>query len=431
MESLRSVQSNRKLQVVRLSIPVGLAMVFVVILLWVCMGGAPAIASPPAVAEAAVLSNGDVITIGVAAALSGPADFIGWTQANAVQLAISQTNAAGGVDIGGVDYTLIMVTADSACDSTQAITAANTLLNAGAMAIVGHTCSSASFAAQSIYNAVGVPMISPSSSRIDLTEQGYTTTFRVYQREDAEAILVATHFRKWLGMDAVTLVERSGTGLEWATNAFSNTFTSLGGTITSRRTITSTDDYTATLTAIQVENPDAIFYIDNNADDAGFFSSIAHNQGFGVIGWDAILGGDVALANYATVAGSAAEGDYAGLNGRRTQDMPGYDTLNADYQAAGFPNYGDEADVWGAYAYDAAKIIIAAIDRVDNADPAAIRGEIAATANHAGVVGTYEGFDGRGDVIPQWSQLMLYQNGQWVMVSPDRVFLPLVLNSVQ
>jgi branched-chain amino acid transport system substrate-binding protein len=420
---------NRRLQAMRLSITVGLAVLFLLVLLWASAGSTPAVASLSAAQEAAVLNNGSVITIGVAAALSPPLDSLSWPQANAVQLAISETNAAGGIDIGGVTHTLVLVTADSACDPMQAATAANTLLDAGAVAVVGHTCSGASFAAQPIYNAAGVPMVSPSSSRPDLTEQGYTTTFRVYPRDDAQAILLATCFHQWLGMDEAAIVEWSGH--EYSTDAFSNTFTSLGGTITSRRTVTSTDDYTATLTAIQPENPDAVFYADGDANNAGLLSSIAHNVGLSVIGWDAVFSGEPALGDYATAAGTGAEGDYASLQGRRTEDMPGYDTFNAAYQAAGFPNYGDEADGFGAYAYDAARIIIAAIDRADSANPAAIRDEIAATADYDGVVGTYEGFDAKGDVIPQWAWLERYQNGQWVMVYPYRVFLPLVLKNFQ
>jgi ABC-type branched-subunit amino acid transport system substrate-binding protein len=49
-----------------------------------------------------------------------------------------------------------------------------------------------------------------------------------------------------------------------------------------------------------------------------------------------------------------------------------------------------EAQEWGAFAYDAAQIIIAAIDRADSTNPADIRNEIAATTNYQGVVGTYD-----------------------------------------
>lgn len=434
MEYRELAQPNRRRPAVQLGITLGLAVLSLALLLWASGSNTPAIASPPAVVEATAINNNSVITVGVAAALSGPLPDLGWRQANAVQLAISQINAAGGIDIGGTTYALTLVPADSACDGTQAVAAANTLLDAGVVAVVGHTCSMASFSAQPIYNAAGVPMVSPSSSGIALTEQGYNTTFRVFPKDDAQAVLLATHFRQSLEMDRAAIVELSGA--PWAaslTVAFSNTFTSLGGTVTSRRMVTTTDDYTATLTAIQPETPDVIYYANDDGNAAGLLSRVAHNLGMSdlVIGWDLHWSDEAALGDYAAAAGPAAEGDHAGIFARRAQDMPGYDGFNEDYQAAGFPNYGDAALEWGAFAYDAASIIIAAIDRADSADPSAIRDEIAATADYNGVVGAYEGFDAQGDVIPQWSWLTLYRNGEWVMAYPYRVFLPLVLSSSQ
>ena len=428
MKTWQLIQSNSKLGI-RLGITVGLATLFLAALLWVSTSGAPAVASPPVAQMDRALNGGAVITIGVASSQSAVPDF-GWRQTNAVQLAISQTNAAGGIEIGGTSYMLELVTADSACNSVDAVTAANTLLDAGAVAVVGHTCSGASFAAQGIYDAAGVPMVSPSSSAIGLTEQGYSTTLRVFARDDAQAVLMATYFRESLRMDAVALVEWSG--YEFSTDAFSNTFTGLGGTITIRHSVTYTDEYTATLTLIQAGPPDAVFYADSDANQAGFFSSVAHSLGLSIVGWDAIWSdSEAAPGDYAAAAGSAAEGDYAGLNGRRTDNMPGYDDFNLAYQAASFPSYGDESKAWGAFAYDDANIIIAAIKHADSVNPGAIRDEIAATVDYDGVVGTYEGFDAKGDVIPQWSWLELYQNGEWVMVYSNRVFLPLVLNNFQ
>jgi branched-chain amino acid transport system substrate-binding protein len=268
-------------------------------------------------------------------------------------------------------------------------------------------------------------MVSASSTMIGLTEEGYTTTFRVCAKDDAQAVLMATYFRGYLGMDAVALVEWEG--LEPATDAFSDTFAGLGGTITARYTLTSTDDYTATLTAIEPDDPDAVFYADYETSRAGFLSSVADPLGLSVVGWNS--GGDeFALDGYADAAGPAAAGDYAGLNLRRLADMPGYDALDAAYQAAGFPNYGDEPQVWGALAYDAVQIILDATVRADSVDPAAIRDAIAATAGYHGVVGTYEGFDAQGDVIPQWSWLAHYWNGEWRALPPYRIVLPVVLN---
>jgi branched-chain amino acid transport system substrate-binding protein len=371
------------------------------------------------------LEAAPVLTIGVAAALTGAPD-IGWRQANAVQLAVDEANAAGGVDIGGTNYTLALAQADSGCNAGQAVNAANTLLDAGAVAVVGHTCSGASKAAQPLYAAAGVAMVSGSSTNPSVTEQGYTTTFRVISRDDSPAIVAAAQLRNRLGLDKVALVEMDGAGINYTNDVFSDTFTSLGGSITSRHAVLSTADYTATLTAIKAENPDAIFYPEPDPNNAGLLSHVAYGVGMNdvPIVWDTFGDDRGLLETYAAKAGTAAEGDYAAMHYRNSADMPGYKALNADYQAADFADYGDEVQAWGAFAYDAAKIILDAIDRADSTDPADIRDQIAATTNYWGVVGFYQGFDAKGDVIPQWLWLEQYRSGAWEVFWPYRVFQP-------
>jgi len=53
------------------------------------------------VAANAAVAASNAITLGVAADMSGDAEWIGWRQVNAMQLAVEQINAAGGIDIGG------------------------------------------------------------------------------------------------------------------------------------------------------------------------------------------------------------------------------------------------------------------------------------------------------------------------------------------
>ena len=420
---------NRRL--LRLGLAVTLATLLfltLVSLLGAMSSGATVVAPQHTRQNAEKLSTSSVITIGVGVDLSGPLSNFGWQEANSAQLSISQTNAAGGVNVGGVTYTLTLVIADSACSETQVITAANTLLDAGAVAVVGHTCSSASLAAQPLYSAAGVPMISPSASFPQLTQQGYTNTFRTVPNENTAPTVLATHFRKRMGLSRSAIVQRPGQRFDWTADAYENTFAGLGGTITGRSVATDTSDFPTILAAIRAENPDAIFYTDPDPVRAGEFSSTAYELGMTdvVIGWYSTLYYPSLLDTYASTAGTAAvEDDFYVMHGRRLEDMPGWATFLAAYQAAGFPNEPDNPSPFGAHAYDAANIIIAAIDRAGSTDPGAIRDEIAATANYEGVVGTYAGFDAKGDVIPQWAWLAQYQSGQWVIEYPVAVGLVL------
>lgn len=410
-------------------IPLFLAAILLSGFLWVLESVPPARALVSNQRAPIALGNDSVITIGVAADMSEFANWIGWRQVNAVQLAADKINAAGGVEIGGINYTLTLVSADSGCDPTQALSAANTLLNAGAVAVMGHTCSAASNAAQPLYMAAGVSMVSPSATWPPLTDQGYTTTFRVITRDDSPPAMLAAYMRNRLAYQRAAIVEMEGFVYnDWIKGVFSDTFTSLGGEITSHNTVSSTMDFTATLTTIMAENPDAIFFGHDDSGIAGLLSKVAHNLGMTdvAIGWATFSGERSVLDGYASTAGIAAEGDIAILHGRDTDNMPGYPDFNAAYVAAGFTNYGDGAQAWGAFAYDALQIIVAAIDRANSVNPEDIRDEIAATAHYQGVVGAYQGFDDKGDVIPQWAWMEQYQDGHWRVIWPYRVLLPLI-----
>jgi branched-chain amino acid transport system substrate-binding protein len=380
------------------------------------------------------LSTSSVITIGIAADLSGDVSSLGWQVANSVQLAISQTNAAGGIYIGGITYTLALVTADSPCgDNGQAVIAANTLLNAGAKAVVGHTCSGTSIAAEPIYNAAGVAMISASSTDPQVTQQGYDTTFRTVTHDGIPPTLLATYFRNWLGFTRCAIVETPDTpwGSEMG-DIFSNIFTSLGGTITSRRLSTSPSDFSIILNAIKTENPDGIVYLDGDPAEGGQFSFTAYGLGMTnvVIGWVSWSNDVTLLTTYATTAGTlVADNDYAAMEFRRFQDMPGWTGFLAAYQAADFSNQPNDPGFFGASAYDAARIIVTAMVSAESTDPAAIRNQVAATRNYKGVVGTYQGFDTNGDVIPQWAWLERNNTGQWVILQPTKLYLPAILNT--
>jgi len=141
-----------------------------------------------------------VIKIGVAAALSGGADWLGWRQANSVQLAIDQINSAGGIDVGGIDYNLELVSENSSCDAAQAITAANNLVAVGVVAVVGHSCSLATIPAEPVYDAAGIAMISGSATSPLVTTQGYDIAFRTISKDTTLTDDLASRIYEKLGL---------------------------------------------------------------------------------------------------------------------------------------------------------------------------------------------------------------------------------------
>jgi branched-chain amino acid transport system substrate-binding protein len=413
----------------RVGIPIIMGVIFTAVLLWTIGVAEPAQALHKQSSESTTIANGDAISIGVAVVLSGPAEALGWRQLNSIELAVKEVNSSGGIEIGGKSYEIALIAEDSECDTTQAIAAANSLVNAGVKAVIGHTCSGPSNTAQSIYAAANIPMVSPSSTDPNVTEQGFNTTFRVIPRDDSVSIKLATQLRNRYKLNKAAVIEIENDFGNWATQPFKDTFISLGGTITDHKIISSMDDLDNALAEIKPKNPDAIYFPHSNGGNAGTLSKKVQNLGMDntIIAWAPHLEDQSLLDDYLETANSSAEEDIAALSYRDTKDMPGYSKLKSDYIAGGYGNYGDEPQLFGAFAYDAAKIIFAALESANSHNTTTIRDEIANTTNHDGVVGTYIGFDNKGDVIPQWGMIYTYKNGNWETIWPYMVYIPVVM----
>ncbi len=284
----------------------------------------------------------------MAADLSQVIPDVGWPQVNSVQLAVNQVNAAGGISIGGIPHTVVLEVADSQCNSAGGADAANTLVGKGVIAVVGHTCSSASMGAQPIYAALDIPMVSGSSTSPQLTDGGFANTFRVITRDDTTMNRLATYLYKHLGQVKISIIDMPSSPIHY-TNIFSTTYDSLGGVIASYYALGSPVDFVPTIQAIATQGVDAIYFSSGDPAEAGLFSLTVDQQGLvntPVVWFPNNLELDL-LGIYLATAGPAAEGDMAILNEHDKEQMPGYLAYNSAYVAAAFPNYGSEGQAWG------------------------------------------------------------------------------------
>ena len=135
-----------------------------------------------AAALLALPASAGEIRIGLANPLTGPLAASGQRNRVAVELAIRALNQDGGV----LGQPLQLVAVDDACGTDRAAAAALELVEAGVRFAVGHLCSHSSLMAAPIYEAVGVPMISPDSTHPRLTEEGRPNVFRLGGRDDEQ-----------------------------------------------------------------------------------------------------------------------------------------------------------------------------------------------------------------------------------------------------
>jgi branched-chain amino acid transport system substrate-binding protein len=152
----------------------------------------------PAIAE---------VKIGFANSLTGPFSQSGERSRIAVQIAVEDLNARGGV----LGEQVRMIVADDACGLQTAIDAARALVEAGVAVVMGHACSHSSLLAAGIYETADVIMMTPFSTHPRLTEEGRDNVFRLIGRDDDQGKLAGDFLADRFAHSRIAIVHDGST----------------------------------------------------------------------------------------------------------------------------------------------------------------------------------------------------------------------------
>jgi branched-chain amino acid transport system substrate-binding protein len=131
------------------------------------------------------------ILIGVAGPLSGQNAALGTELRVGAAAAIAEVNAKGGIN--GENLTLLE--GDDGCDAKRAVDIARMFQSRDVQMVVGHFCSSASLAAETVYAGAGILMFNPSVTSSELTSKNFSNVFRLTGRDDAQGELAAARIK--------------------------------------------------------------------------------------------------------------------------------------------------------------------------------------------------------------------------------------------
>ncbi|HSR32545.1 MAG TPA: ABC transporter substrate-binding protein [Anaerolineae bacterium] len=346
------------------------------------------------------------------------------TTGNAVQLAIDEANAAGGVMVGEVRHTFALVRAQDWYQPPDAgaQAAARTLVNQGVVAVIGHIVSENSMAGAEVYGPAGVVMVSPSSSDPRVTQAGWSTVYRVTSNDAFMAPVSARMTYEDLGLRRVVLLGEMDPHVKTAMDAWQGAFEALGGQVLGRFE-GEVEFSEAVLAQVKTLTPEAVIFFPGRK-----LSIIKAAQQMLETDMDALVVGVESFSvdpAFLSVLGEIAEGVYDAVPGQPNGAMPGYAGFAERYRQAGFAIMPDPNHLlakWAPFAYDAAGVIIAAIRQ------AAERGEVTresvATAMetfrdqpYQDVTGVIQ-FDEFGDLLDQPVYFLKVVSGQWVDVMP-------------
>src|SRR5438552_15284620 len=198
------------------------------------------------------------ILVGITGPFTGAYADPGIAIRNAGELAISDINAAGGIN----GRKLQAVPEDDACDAQQGTQAAEKLLTEKIVAIVGGYCSGASIPESDILHRSGdLPFITAASSNPKFTEQGYDNVFRMVSRDDAEGPADVSFIQQFLKASKIAIMHDNTTYAKGLADSAKQAAQAAGITVTYFDAITpGQKDYTAALVRVGTVNPAERFY---------------------------------------------------------------------------------------------------------------------------------------------------------------------------
>lgn len=376
--------------------------------------------------ESGSSSGSKTLTIGVVAPLSGDLSAVGNGIKNGVDLAIKQANEKKTVK----GYTLTMdAQDDTAKADVGATVAAKLVAESGVVGVVGPLNSSVAKSVAPVMAQANLVVISPSNSNVDLTGRGalltggtqvrpYKSYFRVVASDDIQGPFAAQFAVKTVMAKTIAIVHDKKAYGQGLAEAFAKEAKKDGATVLKTETINPGDkDFSATITKLKAEKPDFLFY-GGEYPEASLLTKQLKSAGLKI----PLMGGDgVQADDYIKIAGAAAEGDYATALGAPTDSLASAKQFVTDYAAA---KYADPIGPYGAYAYDAANVIIAALAKSTasgSKSGQALREDVTKgvqDANYDGITGKIT-FDQFGDTTVKVLTVYQVKSGKFVAAKTD------------
>lgn len=318
------------------------------------------------------------ILIGQYGGLTGSEATFGINTDRGIRLYIDEVNAKGGVK----GRKIKLITYDNQSKAEEAASAVKKLITQdGVVAILGEVASTRSLAAAPVAQQFHVPMISPSSTNPRVTKVG-DYIFRVSFIDPFQGTVMAKFASDTLKLKRLAVLQdkRSDYSLGLA-EYFIKEFKVRGGKIVTVANYQTGDiDFKGQLTQIRAAEPDGLF-LPGYYNEAGLIARQARQLGikvplFGGDGWES--------PKLSEIGKEAVLGSYYSTHFTAESKDPVVEDFVKKYKA----KYDNELpDGMAATGYDAAGVLVAALERAPELTPKAIRDEIANTKNFVGATG--------------------------------------------
>lgn len=348
----------------------------------------------------AVAGADETVRIGCVAPLTGPQAHLGKDIENGARLAVDAINASHPT-MGGKPVRFELQVEDDQADPKTATVVAQKLVDEGVKGVIGHLNSGASIPASRIYSDNGVPQVSPASTAVAYTHQGYETTYRVMANDSQQGKALGQYAAR-LGKRVAVVDDRTAYGQGLIDEVVKAVKASGAEVVGREYTTDKSTDFTAILTSIKSKRPDVVVFGGMDPQGAPMVRQMR------TLGMKApFMGGDgMQSAEFIKLAGSAAEGVIGSSPGLPVADMPG----GAEFAKLFAKRFG-KIQVYAPFAHDAAQVLIGAMLKAGSAEPEDYLPVLAKTRMD-GVIGPIA-FDDKGDLKDGPVTLYRIEKGKW------------------
>ena len=325
-----------------------------------------------ATALVAGAASADEVKLGVILGFTGPIESLTPDMAAGAEMAMAEVSASGNL-LGGMTVTPIRK--DSTCvDAAAATAAAEELIAEGVAGIFGADCSGVTGAIlQNVAVPNGMVMVSPSATSPGLSTVEDNGLFFRTAPSDARQGVVMAELLKEQGVGSVALSYINSDYGKGLADSFQAAYEGMGGTVTiSAAHDVGKGDYSAEVAALSSAGGERLVvagYVDQGGGDivrasidAGAFDLFHFPDG---------MIGDALPATF----GADIDGSYGQAPG---SDNPGYQTFVS--LANGFNGEG----TYASESYDAAALILLAMQAAGSTDPNIYKEYVESVANAPG-----------------------------------------------
>jgi branched-chain amino acid transport system substrate-binding protein len=327
------------------------------------------------------------------------------------------------VTIAGVTYDVKLEEVDNQSDKSAAVTAAQTLISKGVIAVLGSYGSGVSIAAGSTFANAKVPAVGCSCTNPQVT-LGNDYYFRVCFLDPFQGTVMA-NYASSQGCKTAAVINQNGddysTGLA---NYFKDAFAKMDGCSVAYEGTYNTNetDFNAILAKVKEANPDVVF-IPSSITTAGLIIKQARDLGIK----SKIMAGDT--WQNATIIDNAGASNCEGIAMSTFFDESDPNSadfvkglkeyINSDSKNLTLNGGNDTVAAVSALGYDAYMTVLTALESLTAAPTGETLRDALAKTTYAGVTGSIS-FDENGDAVRDMAYIDMITNGAFKFVGTQK-----------